>query len=167
MAQNTHTSDGTTSTGTPKSELDTLDALAAQVDAEHAGAMPDGTLIADQPAPVDYAREAAGTVDTIAALIGGYCPPAGELWTDQKKAQVSQALAPVMEKYGFTLGALPPEVTLIVIAGPVLYQSSKLIAADMAQAKAAQAKAPQARATTAPPTDTPEVARHPQTSLYA
>lgn len=174
MAQKTEYADGVTSTGqAPAStELDGLAGLAGEVDGEHLGAMPDGTAIADQPAPVDYASEAAMTVDTIGALIVGYCPATAELWGTDKKAAVSQALAPVYEKYGFTMGGMPCELVLIVVAGPLLYQSSKLIAHQIATEKAA-AQAAKSRTVSAAtgtsqaaPAQSPEVARHPQTALY-
>lgn len=166
--QKTTTTDGVTSTGLPSNDLDHLDGLAASVDAEHNGTLPSGELIADQPAPVDYATEAAATVDTFAALVGGYCPAAGELWDTTKKQAVAMALAPVMEKYNFTLGALPPELTLIIVAGPLLYQTSKVVAGQMAadKAKAKQATA-QVQKTPAPAADTaPGPARMPQEALY-
>ena len=170
--QKTQTLDVVTNTGTPEpSDLDALESLATTVDGDHLGAMPDGTAIADQPAPVDYASEAAMTVDTIAALITGYCPATVELWADDKKKAVSAALDPVYEKYGWTLGGMPCELVLIITAGPLLYQSSKLIATQMAQEKAAkQAKPKQVDAATgqAKPAapEAPEVLRHPQTALY-
>lgn len=172
MAQKTETTDGVTSTGSAAaSDLDELAGLAASVDGEHLGALPDGSAIADQPAPVDYASEAAMTVDTIAALITGYCPPTADLWSSEKKAQVTASLAPVYEKYGFTMGGIPCELVLIITAGPLLYQSSKLIAHQMAQEKAAKQAKPRAvdaatGSKTAPPTESPEVLRHPQTALY-
>lgn len=156
----------TTEQKTPPTDLDHLDGLAAQVDADTSGTAPDGTMIADQPAPINYAREAAATVDTFAALVTGYCPPAGELWSDSKKAAVTAALTPVMEKYGFTISALPCEVVLIMTAGPLLYQTSKMVAAQMAQAKAAKPEAKAAQAAAAQAADTPEVPRHAQTQLY-
>jgi hypothetical protein len=166
--QNTTTTDGVTSTGAP-SELDSLDGLAASVDAEHAGALPDGSLIADQPAQVNYATEAAASVDTFAALVGGYCPAAGELWDAERKKAVTLALAPVMQKYGFRLGALPPELTLIIVAGPLMYQTSKAVAAQMAADKA-KAKPKAETLDTVPGKaekhESPEVLRHPQTALY-
>lgn len=172
--QKTSTVDGVTSTGTPDaqpSDLDNLDALAAQVDADATGTLPDGTLIADQPAPVNYGQEAAATVDTFAALLVGYCPAAAELWTEDKKQAVAMALAPVLEKYGITLGALPCELVLIITAGPLLYQSAKLVAAQM-QAERAKvaaqrsAKAQDKPAAQAAAEESPEVLRHPQTALY-
>ena len=173
--QTSTTTDGVTSTGTaPASDLDQLDNLAANIDAEHAGALPDGSLIADQPPPKNYAIEASATVDTFAALVGGYCPPAGALWDETRKQAVSAALVPVMEKYGFSLGALPPELTLIIVAGPLLYQTSKMIAGQMAQDKAKAKPAPTINAATGdtaqqPPGaihEAPEVLKHPQTALY-
>lgn len=172
MAQRTETIDGVTSTGKPApSELDNLDALAAQVDADTSGTLPDGTAIADQPPPINYAGEAAMTVDTIAALITGYCPATSDLWTDDKKQAVSAALAPVYEKYGFTLGGMPCELVLIITAGPLLYQSSKLIATQMAKEKqviqAVTKATDAAKGKPAPDKpESPEILRHPQTGLY-
>lgn len=164
MSQKTQTQDGVTSTGAHAVELDALEGLAAQADADHTGTLPNGELIADQPQPVNYAMEAAGSVDMFAALVAGYCPPAGELWSTDKKAAVSAALAPVMEKYGFTLGALPCEILLIVTAGPLLYQTSRMIAGQMAKEKSAKP----ARAAPVPgaQADAPATARHPQEALY-
>ena len=164
--------------GPGHADLSALDGLAAQVDADTTGTAPDGTVIADQPAPINFAMEAAATVDTFAALLTGYCPDAGALWTDAKKAAVSAALAPVMEKYGFTLGALPCELVLIITAGPLLYQSARMVAAQMAREKAESARAKKVEGATdaadkrAAPTPTgdhqpgPEIKRHAQTALY-
>lgn len=152
-----------TTTPTP---LDHLDDLAAQVDADTTGTLPDGTLIADQPAPTDYQTEAARTVDMIAAMIGGYCAPAGDLFTDDKKRAVVGALVPVMVKYQFSLGALPCELTLIIVAGPLMYQASKLVANQMRQEQAkAQASKP-AQVARQASTETPEQKRTPQEALY-
>ena len=163
--------DTTTQASTENADQSALDGLAAQVDADTQGAAPDGSIIADQPAPIDYATEAAATVDTFAALVGGYCAEAGALWTPDTRAAVAAALAPVMQKYGFTIGALPCELVLIITAGPLLYQTSKIIAAQMAREKAT-AKKPTDPAqvqdvkpkATGP--ETPEVKRHPQEALY-
>jgi len=155
-----------TQTAAPAGPLDHLDELAATVDADATGTLPNGELIADQPAPVDYATEAAASVDMFAALVGGYCAPAGALFTDDKKKSIAGALAPVLEKYGFTFGALPPEITLLIVAGPVLYQSSKLVAAQMRQEQAVAKAAAPAPATVETINTGPEVKRHPQEKLY-
>lgn len=151
---------------TTPTPLDHLDDLAAQVDADTTGTLPDGTLIADQPEPTNYATEAAATIDMIAAMIGGYCAPAGALFTDDKKRAVVAAMVPVMEKYSFSLGALPCELTLIIVAGPLMYQASKLVANQMRQEQAqAQASKP-AQVARPASTETPEQKRTPQEALY-
>ncbi|MFZ3219889.1 MAG: hypothetical protein WA174_07640 [Rhodoferax sp.] len=167
-AQKTQTTDGVTSTGAPLSDLDALDGLAASVDGEHLEVTAEGIPHSEVPAPTNYALEASATVDTFAALLVGYCPDTASLWTDDKKIAVAAALAPVMEKYGFTLGALPVELVLIMTAGPLLYQSAKLVAAQMKREQiAAQAAAkPKAQDVPGAVTNGPEVVRHPQAALY-
>lgn len=149
------------------SPLDHLDAAAAQADADNLGAMPDGSLIADQPEPVNYQTEAAGGVDMFAAMVGGYCPPAGALFTDEKKTAIVAAMVPVMQKYEFTFGALPCELVLVVVAGPVLYQASKLVAKQMKEEAAENRTiaAPAAQAKVEAPNG-PETKRHAQEALY-
>ena len=154
-----------TSANAINTPLDGLAGAAAQADAEHLGALPDGALIADQPAPVDYATEAAGGVDMFAAMVGGYCQPAGELFTDEKKKSIVSAMVPVMQKYDFTFGALPCELVLIATAGPVLYQASKLVAKQMKE-ESAQAKIEAPAKAVDAPEQAPEHKRHPQEALY-
>ena len=162
----------------PASELDDLDSLANQVDNDHLEVTSDGTPLADVPAPVNYKTEATKGVDIFSSLITGYCPPTAELWTADKKEAVSDALAPVLEKYKISVGLdkLPCELVLIIVAGPLLYQTSKMVAAQMKreQDAAKQAKQPnqgnqvnqvKAPADPAAP-ESPEVLRHPQTELY-
>lgn len=161
---------------TPNSEpaqapgpLDHLDAVAAQVDADTTGQLPNGELIADQPLITNHQAEAKATVETLGALMAGYCPPAGEMWNSRADAMAA-ALTPVFEKYGWSLGAIPCELTALIVIGPVAYQCSKLIAYQIEQERAARkpaAKPAQAQAT--PQTAAPEElgpARHPQEALY-
>jgi len=157
--------------GPANSELDGLAGLAAQADQVAMGA---DNPTADQvamatPTGPDYGQEAAGTVDTIAALITGYAPAAESLWNPAAKQRIAAALAPVMEKYGFTLSALPPEVVLAVMAGPVLYKSAKIVAEQMrAERAAAPVAAPAAAPAGAAPgaTPGPTAPVHEQTKLY-
>jgi hypothetical protein len=132
-------------------DLDNLEHIAASADA---GAMSmdtphnedgHGEAIAQGP---DYYTEARGTVDMFAAMVVGYAPKAESVWTEQAKARTAAALAPVMEKYNFSFGAMPPELTLMIVAGPLLWQSSRIVAAQMAEEKAkAEAKKPKDEAT--------------------
>lgn len=118
-------------------DLDNLDHIATQADA---GAISmdtppgeEGEVISQGP---DYMTEARGTVDMFAAMIVGYAPKAEGVWTEPAKARTAAALAPVLEKYGFSFGALPPELTLMIVAGPLLWQSSRIVATQMAEEKA-------------------------------
>lgn len=155
-----------------------LAVLAANADGDaHAidnpapAAQPGAELV---PAGPDYMGEAAGAVDMFSALVCGWAPAAGDIWTDKTKARVAGALAPVMEKYGFTFGSMPPEVTLLIIAGPPLWQSSRLIAAQIAKDKAeaaiakAKAKDGAQDVTSRPagPATAPAQAVHEQVALY-
>lgn len=88
------------------------------------------------PAPPDYAIEARGAVDMFTACLVGYAPRTESVWSEAAKHRTAAALAPVMEKYGFSFGGLPPEWTLVIVAGPLLWQSSRLVAAQMAEEKA-------------------------------
>lgn len=156
-------------------ELDQFTHIAAQADAGAVAAdleaLPPEQRPEEPPPPTDYGTEAAGAVDMFAALACGFAPKATVVWTDAAKARTAQALAPVMEKYGFTFGALPPELTLAVVAGPLLWQTARCVGQQIEQQKAeAQAKAPQAqtgieRAAQAA-TAVPETAVHSQMALY-
>lgn len=125
-------------------DLDNLDHLATQADAGAVsmdtppGAEGQGGELAP-PGP-DYLTEARGTVDMFTAMMVGYAPKCEAVWTEPAKARTAAALAPVMEKYGFNFGAMPPELTLIIVAGPLLWQSSRIVAAQMAEDKAKAAK---------------------------
>lgn len=161
------------------SDLDNLDGLVQQADA--------GAIAADAPTEdqqqeqqgPDYMTEAAGAVEMFSALVVGYAPKAASVWTDGAKQRTAAALAPVMEKYGFTFGAMPPELVLIVTAGPLLWQSSKIVAEQMREeraqaeaerrAKAQRQAKPAANETPTKPGEpgqAPAVAVHPQMALY-
>ncbi len=166
-----------TATASETPDLDTLDGLAAEVDADAIGMAPDGTALADQPAPVDYLTEAAMCVDMFVSMLTGYSPQTATIWTTEKKQQVAAALAPVLEKYGVAMGALPCELVLVMVAGPALYQSAKIVAAQMrkeeaeAKALAASRTVDAATGKTVEPKPpgapgTPETPTHAQMGLY-
>lgn len=150
-------------------ELDQLDHIAAAAD--------EGAAIADnggQPVPVetgpDFGQEAAGMVEMVTGLLVGYAPGTAAIWTPEAKQRTAAALVPVMEKYGFSFGALPPEITLLVVAGPLLWQSSRVVAAQIEadKAKAAPPRKPQGieGAAQMPNDRPPPQERHPQEALY-
>jgi hypothetical protein len=147
-------------------ELDQLAGIAAEADTAAAPPelTPDGQPV--QPAAaINYATEAAAAVDMFAGLVTGYAPATVELWDASTRARVSLALAPVLEKYGVSVGAMPPELLLIVTAGPLLYQTSKLVAAQM-HAQKAKAPAADTAAPPAGPAESPGPQIHPQVALY-
>lgn len=161
-------------------DLDNLDHLATQADA---GAVAidtppgtDGAGSVEATGP-DYLTEARGTVDMFTAMMVGYAPKCESVWSEPAKARTAAALAPVMEKYGFNFGAMPPELTLIIVAGPLLWQSSRIVAAQMADDKAKAAKDkpkadpsdPLTRAThpTGQPESAPAQEVHDQVKLYS
>lgn len=168
-------------------DLDKLDGMAAQADA---GALSMDTPPGDNgqgtelvPMGPDYMIEARGTVDMFAALVVGYAPKAESVWTDQAKQRTAAALAPVMEKYAFSFGNMPPELTLLIVAGPLLWQTSRIVAAQMAEEKAkakkdakpdqapgtvtsAMEQAVQPQAPTGQPEPAPATPVHDQVRLY-
>lgn len=148
-------------------DLDALAGAAAAVDAENiapAPGAPDDQPIV--PAGPNYEMEAAGIVGTFAALVKGYCPDTASIWTEGTCADVSAALAPTLEYYGWTMGAMPPWVITLVVAGPPLIETAKLVRARMDEKKAATAK-DQPAERDAPAVEVgPEQLVHPQVKLY-
>lgn len=128
-------------------ELDQFTHIAAQADAGAVAAdleaLPPEQRPEEPPPPPDFEMEAAGAVDMFAAMACGFAPKATVVWTDAAKARTAQALAPVMEKYVFTFGAMPPEIMLAITAGPLLWQTAKCVGQQIEEQKAeAKAKAP-------------------------
>lgn len=125
-------------------EFDNLSGLVAAADggaaaldhppgaSPNAPAMPGALVVAPGP---DYLAEASMCVDMFAAMVCGYAPSAEAVWTDPARARTASALAPVFAKYGIDLSALPPELTLVVVAGPLLWQSARHIGAQAAKDK--------------------------------
>lgn len=154
-------------------ELNGLASLAAEVDgAAAAVAAPGDPNAPEMPqAGPDFGAGARQVVDLFGAMAVGFVPEAAPLWGDDTKARMSGSLAPVFEKYGWDMaGAMPCEIVAIVTCGPVLWQTSKLLAAKVEAAKAdAAAKARQAAPVAADVLDAnerPEGKRHPQMALY-
>lgn len=160
-------------------EIDQLAICAAEVDllAGVSPAAAEQAPAADLPPAPNYYQEAAQAVDMIVAVIVGYCPDCAPIWDSETKGRVSAALAPVLEKYGVNFGALPPELMLLIVAGPLLFQTAKTVAAyNVAQKaiKEAQEKAKakeEGRPMVIRPTgkdepESPSQIVHPQMALY-
>lgn len=153
-------------------DLDALQGMADRVDGETAEPA-EGTDPAAQP--INYQFEAQKAVDLFAGLAIGYCPPTAAVWEGGRKGAVAAALAPVLEKYGMTLSVLPVELVLAIVAGPALYQTAKIIGAQMqAEARAKAIAAGQRAASGTPgapagvgvPGEAPAAPKHAQTALY-
>lgn len=115
-------------------------AEAMQLDAEDAPLPPPeldaAGNIKPPAAPIDYHREARMMLDTAAAVAGPFVPCIPRIWTDDKRAAVAAALGPVLKKYGFTLGDFmgqwQAEVTLAMVAGPLVLETVRAIRAERA-----------------------------------
>ena len=120
--------------------LDKLDMIAGAAD-DGVHAIDNPGVEAPQPeaAPAgpDYLGEATMIVDVCTAIVVGMVPPAATIWTPEVKGRVSMAMAPVLEKYNFTVGDIPPELGLAVALVPPMLQTYKLY---VEVAKAARAK---------------------------
>lgn len=111
--------------------LDALGGMVGSVDAEAAAAlnpaMSAGAPGAQQDMGPDYAKGAAGMVDLLSSMIDGYAPGAG--WQDAQRARMAASVAPVLEKYGWDIeGSMSCELIALMVCGPALYQSAKIVA---------------------------------------
>lgn len=98
-----------------------------------------------EPVPVgSYSDDAAMCVDVFADMATEYCADVAPLWPADKRRKVAVTLAAVFKKYNFTFARFGPEIALAMTAGPVLWQTSKIIAAQMNKAAAVveQVRAP-------------------------
>lgn len=122
--------------------LDKLDMLAANAD-DGINAIDNPTAAGEQP-QVDtgpnYLQEATIIVDVCTAIVVGMVPKTADVWTQAVKDRVAGALAPVLEKYGFTVGDIPPELGLAVALVPPMMQTYKLYA-EVAKAAKDKTKA--------------------------
>jgi len=152
-------------------ELAGLTGLAAEVDGAAAAVAAPGDPNAPtlpEPGP-DFGMEARGAVDMLGAMICGYAPQAESVWTEPTRERMAASLAPVMAKYGFSFGAMPVELTALIVCGPVLWQSSRIVATKINVDKAAAAaRAGEGGPTVADvtPAETPQGEVHPQLALY-
>lgn len=150
--------------------LDNLDTIAADADAGALALDPVAQAEAQAAANApDFGREATIAVDMFAGLLCGFAPKCETIWTTQAKQRTAQALAPVLEKYGVTMESLPVELGLVIVAGPLLWQSSKVVAAQIEADRRAKPIDAQAKeANPAPETgEAPAAPVHPQTALYS
>jgi hypothetical protein len=153
-------------------ELDQLGGMVAATDNEAAtaSAPPKDPNAPPEPEVLTSEQEAARQVDTIGALICGYADKAAPLWTKEKKEQYVKVWTPLVEKYNFSLSALPPELVAAFVLGPALAMSAKAVIdqvkEDKAMAAAMLGKNPAAPAAAAKSDEGPKAEVHSQMGLY-
>lgn len=84
--------------------------------------------------------EAQQLVDLAAAALGMWYPSTREILTPERRAPVALALAPVLEKYGLTMGDLfaqwAPEIRLAMAVAPLAIPIANAIRKDRQEASA-------------------------------
>jgi hypothetical protein len=138
--------------------LDSLNGMAAEADAAaHAAMNPDAAAQAAEAAAnaPDYQRGASAMVDMVSAMLDGYAPGAG--WNEPTRGRMAASLAPVFEKYGLDVEtALPCELVAIMVCGPAVYQSARVVALKIQTDRLALQRA--ARGLDTPPSPAPQPA---------
>jgi hypothetical protein len=152
-------------------DLAALGGMAASVDAETAYTdIPGEAPGAQVEEGTNYALEAQKMVDTMGALACGFCPEAAPLWAPPVRTDMAGTMAPVLEKYSFTMGAMPVEIVAIITCGPVLWQTARLIGDKIRRDRAAASDPQAPKAATAHQgnqrTAEPEAPRSPEMALY-
>lgn len=122
--------------GENNDEMGAVLRMAEQVDADVIGVQEqEGERGADSEeqgqAGPDYAGEAIAITEIFAGLVVGFAPQAEKLWGEGTKRRIADTLAPVLEKYGVSMGGWGVELALVLTAGPVLWQSARIIAASV------------------------------------
>lgn len=146
--------------------LNALDALAASTDATKADKVaaetpPDPNA---PPPPPSLEEQAEDAVNLFSGLIVSYAPETAEIWTPEAKKAAVTVLVPVMQKYGWSMFELPVELSAIMVLGPLLWRSFKIIAAKMKQAEKNKLSEPLQKPNVT--MEAPEIPRSPQMALY-
>lgn len=155
-------------------DLDQLDHVAAAAD--------EGAAMADNPgaeqeaqalqAGPDYQGQALAGLDLFCGMVAGYAPETATVFDTATKGRIAAAAVPVMEKYGFTFEKIPPELVLLAVAGPPVYQAARMVATRIERDKAPKAPKEEQeqqgieRAAAAPLDRPAPPERHPQEALY-
>ena len=97
---------------------------AAELDAKDAAAAAELAPGEAPPPPVDYRAEARDFIGFARSLFVPLYPRLEPVYTDATCDRIADAAAPVMQKYGFTLGALfgrfGPEIGLAIVLAPLV-----------------------------------------------
>lgn len=125
-------------------ELENLAAAAAAVDAT--AAAPEVLPGAEAAPPPDVAAEMSALLVAVAGLLTPLFPSLATIYTKETCDRLGTASAPVMDKYGLSVGGLfdrwGAEITLAATAFPVAIATAQGIRADLAQRQAQQDATP-------------------------
>jgi hypothetical protein len=92
------------------------------------------------PDPVDYMGDARGIIDIAAESLAAFYPSTAPILNDEKRNKIAAAAAPVMEKYGLSVGGFlakfGPEIGLCFALAQVAIPLANAIRADRAAAAA-------------------------------
>lgn len=114
--------------------MEAADAVQQQTAAENVGPQP------EQAAVTDYMTDARGVTDIIATSLGAIWPSTAVVLTDETRGKFAGALAPVMEKYGLSLGAVfgrwGAEINLCFVVAGFAVPLAGAISADRKAARA-------------------------------
>lgn len=117
-----------------------LAAIHAEAEAITPPAFDPNTPAEDAPPPADYNVDAKGLTDFVAAGLSSIYPRTAQVLTDAKRAEFAAALAPVMEKYGLSLGVVfgrwGAEINLAFVTATMAIPLANAIRDDRAAAKA-------------------------------
>jgi hypothetical protein len=90
-------------------------------------------------APVDYLTDAKGVVDMASEALGAFYPSTLAVLLPEKRDRIANALAPVMQKYGMSLGVIfgkwGEEIGLLFALSTVVIPLATAIRADKDQQK--------------------------------
>lgn len=121
-------------------ELEALESQAAVIDSETAA--PDAAAAAPDPesVKVDVAAELAALLETVAGILTPAFPCLASIYNTATCRRLGDAAAPVMDKYGLSVGGLferwGAEITLAAVAFPVVAATVQGVKADLAARRA-------------------------------
>lgn len=120
-------------------DLQALEAQAQAIDAETA--IPDPAATPEQEAvKLDVAAELAALLQTVTGLLTPAFPSLATIYTEATCRRLGEAAAPVMDKYGLSVGGLfdrwGAEITLAAVALPVALATVQGVKADIADRRA-------------------------------
>lgn len=120
--------------------LEDLKNEAAAIDAEAAPKQTEPQQADGQPATgenvavVDYNAEAHGMIEFAAELFFPLSPSLEKVYTPEKRARLSGALGPLMQKYNLTMGGIfdrwAVEVQFLIVTVPLIAPTVQAIRAD-------------------------------------